>query len=350
MKLPATTRVTLGFTLIELLVVVAIIALLISILLPSLGRARATARAVKCGAQMNSVGKAVAAYLTENTATYPPSYWYPNPDGTYDFLNQPTDHPAGYAHWSWFLFGYAKDLKAFTCPEFEYGGLSRTNPGKLQNRWIDGQVDQNGNTTPAGASLEDKQAPFMAFTANAAIMPRNKFTVADALADGGSGQRLNVFVRQSTIKRESGTILMTEFNTHWQTMTALDSSGNRVIKSHRPLSPYIGAGGGTDEYSWPRNGQIAKTSFGDLYDTKALQSQEVNGGSLITDGATQLNAIGRHHPGSVGYKGKNYGGTTNFAYVDGHVERKNVVQTVGGAGAWEWGETYYSLTGNTSVR
>jgi prepilin-type N-terminal cleavage/methylation domain-containing protein/prepilin-type processing-associated H-X9-DG protein len=60
-----------GFTLVELLVVIGIIALLISILLPSLNRARETANRVKCGSNMRQVGQAILLYANENKGNYP---------------------------------------------------------------------------------------------------------------------------------------------------------------------------------------------------------------------------------------------------------------------------------------
>src|ERR1700712_657738 len=54
-----------GFTLIELLVVVAIIALLIAILLPSLGRARERAKMVACGSNVRQMSMMYKMYITD---------------------------------------------------------------------------------------------------------------------------------------------------------------------------------------------------------------------------------------------------------------------------------------------
>lgn len=60
-----------GFTLIELLVVVAIIALLISILLPSLARARELAKRAVSRANARGIGQAAYIYSNDNTDKFP---------------------------------------------------------------------------------------------------------------------------------------------------------------------------------------------------------------------------------------------------------------------------------------
>jgi prepilin-type processing-associated H-X9-DG protein/prepilin-type N-terminal cleavage/methylation domain-containing protein len=68
-----------AFTLVELLVVIGIIALLISILLPSLNSARNSAKSVKCLANLNSIGQALNLYAASNKQSLPYGYWAPDP-------------------------------------------------------------------------------------------------------------------------------------------------------------------------------------------------------------------------------------------------------------------------------
>src|ERR1041385_7866302 len=71
---PMPRRRSKGFTLVELLVVIGIIALLVGILLPTLGKARSAANRVKCLSNMRQLATALFLYATEAHGSFPCHY------------------------------------------------------------------------------------------------------------------------------------------------------------------------------------------------------------------------------------------------------------------------------------
>ncbi len=130
-----------AFTLIELLVVVAIIALLISILLPSLSKARAQARTTLCASRIGQLVKAVLIY-SEDYNEIPPFWSYvrygPTHEDEFDNIetwlgsepdmkilieetNAGNAYPADQIDVprSGLLFDYTRFENLYRCPEFE---------------------------------------------------------------------------------------------------------------------------------------------------------------------------------------------------------------------------------------
>jgi prepilin-type N-terminal cleavage/methylation domain-containing protein len=97
-----------AFTLIELLVVIAIISLLVSILLPSLQRARDLAKVVACQSNLRAIGMGEAMYIHDNDGHLPP--------GDAEAAVSPRYWDTLLVHGGGSAGGYVGDVEALRCP------------------------------------------------------------------------------------------------------------------------------------------------------------------------------------------------------------------------------------------
>jgi prepilin-type N-terminal cleavage/methylation domain-containing protein/prepilin-type processing-associated H-X9-DG protein len=343
---------TRGFTLVELLVVIGIIAVLIGILLPALSKAQEAARTVKCASNLRSIGQGLAGYVAENKQTFPAAYLYVGHQ-IVNGVQSPVGDDKGYIHWSSYIFSKYSENKIatvspppglsmnvsspytslsgwdmFQCPSLPDGGLPPTNT-------FPGNKPAGSPPNDAPGPYIDYQAPRMAYTVNEVICPRNKFAIPGY-------NYLYDYVRAGMIRDSSNTVLATEFNGNPNVVTADGEvqTGTPVVKSHRPVHGFVTVGGDGDI---AKNGTFSAVVYKRV--TRAILENNAPNPDPATpgqyeNGCTRLAWVGRNH-GRKKLDSKGFDiRKTNFLYVDGHVETKDIRDTLD---PFQWGARFYSL-------
>jgi prepilin-type N-terminal cleavage/methylation domain-containing protein/prepilin-type processing-associated H-X9-DG protein len=296
-----------AFTLIELLVVVGVIAVLIAILVPSLGTAKRVARTAVCGTNLRAIAQSMIVYSTE---------W----DGAI----------MGNAHTSSSLL-FASDFSAHAT------GISESNVPEVisVNDWLTPASRMMGISFNNGPKMQDRIDRFMQFNAyKAFICPENDLT-ATAYSDGPQFpvHRVISYLTSIACQYTQGPIVTQGGrNIVQDNQVTVNSSWTINIGSYRPKVQNVGLQaekafmadgaryfGGSGSLTLDTNAAIDDTSpggmSGDWGPWDASTRSYIYNGGTNGDGRTASMRHGNRRPGA-GFQSFKF----NLSFFDGHVQ------------------------------
>ncbi len=290
-----------GFTLVELLVVIAIIAILAAILFPVFARARAKAYQTTCLSNEKQIGLALLMYAQDWDETYPPAYYYINGANSNN----------GYVQWSGMVAPYTKNNEIWVCPSHRIKGFAPTCFTTPPVTPPPGQVSLK-------PGVNDIQVPRISYCANELLLPRKKYASVPQQV-----------VSINDVDAPAETIAIAEYTEVINALLDTSPTGGDAIKSHRPTSGVMLAGGGVfDGESYVMGTGLVALTY------------PVARAAIETAQAT--NAMGQHHIAYINDRA--HGDGSNYVFADGHVKWQTLASTLN-PNAFMWGKRGYSCPG-----
>jgi len=308
-----------GFTLVELLVVIGIIALLISILMPSLGIARQAAQRVSCSAKLHSMMLAAHNHAMEHKGFYPLAGVLPGiqPPDLYD------TYGVKYSYLSYNFYGETRMIAPITIAlssEMTYGAgiLAKSNNAIGAAETDDAGFIKNFICPGQAGSVSELNQTYR-ILANSPVLPELYLGVDKQTGNG-------------TYYTEALSYIFNEAVVGWG--STIDSPSGRLrgntAQIHQPSLTMFAADGFGASISDGRTDLPFATGAPILTVYNALTSSGASVSPTMTladawKQSTQVKLAGD----TVCFDRRRHRGKINIAFCDGHVDSRNITNSTG---------------------